>query len=116
MFLGPPAQAMAALGDKVGSTILAQAAGVPTYPWSGSGVEVSFQECNGVIPKEVYEQACLQPETAVESCGQIGYPIMLKASWGGGGKGIRTVRSQDEVESILKQVRKQHSHSFSSEK
>jgi len=32
---------MAALGDKIGSTILAQAAGVPTLPWSGSGVAVS---------------------------------------------------------------------------
>jgi biotin carboxylase len=39
-FLGPPAAAMAALGDKIGSTILAQAAGVPTLPWSGSGVAV----------------------------------------------------------------------------
>lgn len=39
-FLGPPGAAMAALGDKIGSTILAQAAGVPTLPWSGSGVAV----------------------------------------------------------------------------
>ena len=55
-FLGPPATAMAALGDKIGSTILAQAAGVPTIPWSGSGVAVDFESCGGVIPPEVYKQ------------------------------------------------------------
>ena len=56
-FLGPPAGAMAALGDKIGSTILAQAAGVPTIPWSGSGVSVDFASCNGVIPPKTYSQA-----------------------------------------------------------
>lgn len=38
VFLGPPASAMASLGDKIGSTIIAQASGVPTIPWSGSHV------------------------------------------------------------------------------
>jgi acetyl-CoA carboxylase / biotin carboxylase 1 len=37
-FLGPPAAAMSALGDKIGSSLIAQAAGVPTLPWSGSHV------------------------------------------------------------------------------
>lgn len=41
-FLGPPSVAMAALGDKIGSTILAQSAGVPTIPWSGDGVTVDY--------------------------------------------------------------------------
>ena len=58
-FLGPPADAMAALGDKIGSTILAQAAGVPTIPWSGSGVAVDFESCGGVIPPETYKEVCL---------------------------------------------------------
>jgi pyruvate carboxylase len=44
-FLGPGAAPMAALGDKVGSTILAQAAGVPTLPWSGSDVQVGCCCC-----------------------------------------------------------------------
>ena len=54
-FLGPPAAPMAALGDKIGSTILAQAANVPTIPWSGSGVAINFASCSGVIPPEVYD-------------------------------------------------------------
>lgn len=41
---------------QIGSTILAQAAGVPTLAWSGSGVAVSFDECHGDIPKETYDK------------------------------------------------------------
>ena len=55
-FLGPPAAAMAALGDKIGSTILAQAAAVPTIPWSGTGVELDYATCGGVIPPAIYSQ------------------------------------------------------------
>lgn len=40
IFLGPPAASMAALGDKIGSSLIAQAAGVPTLPWSGSHVSL----------------------------------------------------------------------------
>ena len=65
-FLGPPAGAMAALGDKIGSTILAQAAGVPTIPWSGSGVSVDFASCNGVIPPKTYSQA--RPHLPTKPC------------------------------------------------
>lgn len=55
-FLGPGATAMAALGDKIGSTILAQAANVPTIPWSGSGVKMDFESCQGEIPPEIYDK------------------------------------------------------------
>ena len=104
-FLGPGEIAMAALGDKIGSTILAQAAGVPTLTWSGSGVAISFADCNGVIPEEIYQKACIHSiDGAIESCQRIGYPVMLKASWGGGGKGIRKVHSDDEVRQVFKQV------------
>lgn len=37
MFAGPPSQAMWALGDKIASSIVAQTAGIPTLPWSGTG-------------------------------------------------------------------------------
>ncbi|GIM14327.1 hypothetical protein Vretimale_17212, partial [Volvox reticuliferus] len=107
-FLGPPAGPMAALGDKIGSTLLAQAAGVPTLPWSGSHVAVSVEECKGgVIPPALYSAACIPVddlEAAVAACREVGYPVMLKASWGGGGKGIRKVSSDEEVRSVFKQV------------
>lgn len=41
VFLGPPAESMAALGDKIGSSLIAQAAEVPTLPWSGSHVNLN---------------------------------------------------------------------------
>ena len=104
-FLGPPEGPMAALGDKVGSSILAQAAGVPTLPWSGSHVSIAYEECGGEVPEELYVQACLNsPEECVAACQRIGYPVMLKASWGGGGKGIRRVGSDEEAARSLKQV------------
>ncbi len=56
-FLGPPAGPMAALGDKIGSTILAQAAGVPTIPWSGSSVSLDYASCGGKIPADIYDKA-----------------------------------------------------------
>lgn len=43
IFLGPPAASMGALGDKIGSSLIAQAAEVPTLPWSGSHVKSSFR-------------------------------------------------------------------------
>lgn len=45
IFLGPPAVSMAALGDKIGSSLIAQAAEVPTLPWSGSHVKFYTENC-----------------------------------------------------------------------
>nr|AHC53984.1 plastid transported acetyl-CoA carboxylase [Eleusine indica] len=105
VFLGPPASSMNALGDKVGSALIAQAAGVPTLAWSGSHVEVPLECCLDAIPEEMYRKACVTTtEEAVASCQMIGYPAMIKASWGGGGKGIRKVNNDDEVRALFKQV------------
>lgn len=50
-------------------------------------------------------QACVDSvDSAIDCCGRIGYPVMLKASWGGGGKGIRKVHSDDEVRMVFKQI------------
>ena len=66
---------------------------------------VSFEECGGVIPQELYDKACVFTlDEAIQSCQKIGYPIMLKASWGGGGKGIRKVHSDEEVTQVFKQI------------
>eukprot|EP01062_Namystynia_karyoxenos_P024981 TRINITY_DN19789_c0_g2_i1.p1 TRINITY_DN19789_c0_g2~~TRINITY_DN19789_c0_g2_i1.p1 ORF type:complete len:2257 (+),score=954.46 TRINITY_DN19789_c0_g2_i1:116-6886(+) len=95
MFLGPEGRAMHELGDKIASSIVAQTAGVPTIAWSGSGLS-----CTGgsTVPKETFEAACVRDARhCIEVCQRLHYPLMIKASEGGGGKGIRTVKSEDEV-------------------
>lgn len=79
-FLGPREAAMAALGDKIASTILAQSAGVPTLPWSGSGVFMPLQPSGDVtIPDEIYQSACVHSvDEAIATCQAVGYPAMLK--------------------------------------
>ncbi|CAN1247442.1 Acetyl-CoA carboxylase 1 [Linum perenne] len=105
IFLGPPGPSMSALGDKIGSSLIAQAADVPTLPWSGSHVKMSQEGSLFTIPDDVYRQACVHTtEEAIASCQVVGYPAMIKASWGGGGKGIRKVHNDDEVRALFKQV------------
>ncbi|GLT93843.1 hypothetical protein SLE2022_116160 [Rubroshorea leprosula] len=105
VFLGPPSISMSALGDKIGSSLIAQAAEVPTLPWSGSHVRIPAESCLESIPDEVYREACVYTtEEAIASCQVVGYPAMIKASWGGGGKGIRKVHNDEEVRALFKQV------------
>ncbi|KAL8514106.1 hypothetical protein ACS0TY_013288 [Phlomoides rotata] len=105
IFLGPPSASMGALGDKVGSSLIAQAAEVPTLKWSGSQVKIHPDSCLVTIPDEIYQKACVHStEEAIASCQVVGYPAMIKASWGGGGKGIRKVHNDDEVKALFKQV------------
>ena len=55
-------------------------------------VKIPSDSCLVTIPEEVYREACVYTtEEAVASCQVVGYPAMIKASWGGGGKGIRKV-------------------------
>ncbi|XP_075516776.1 acetyl-CoA carboxylase 1-like [Primulina tabacum] len=105
IFLGPPSTSMTALGDKIGSSLIAQAAEVPTLPWSGSHVKIPPDSCLVSIPDTAYREACVHTtEEAISSCHIVGYPAMIKASWGGGGKGIRKVHNDDEVRALFKQV------------
>ncbi|MSR08145.1 MAG: acetyl/propionyl/methylcrotonyl-CoA carboxylase subunit alpha [Gammaproteobacteria bacterium] len=75
-FIGPKAHAITAMGDKIESKKLAMKAGVSTIPG--------------------YTDVIDGPEHAVKVARDIGYPVMLKASAGGGGKGMRVVRNDDE--------------------
>ncbi|KAJ8902947.1 hypothetical protein NDN08_006265 [Rhodosorus marinus] len=103
-FMGPGADAMYALGDKVASTILAQSAQVPTVSWSGDGLRVRYQE-QMCVPDDIFRKACVEDEAnAVSVSSRIGYPLMIKASEGGGGKGIRTVRNEAGVPDAYRQV------------
>ncbi|CAI7906126.1 unnamed protein product [Closterium sp. NIES-54] len=104
-FLGPSAHSMAALGDKIGSTLIAQTARVPTIPWSGSNILLPDDQCRTEIEEELYHQACVRTtEECLDCCNRVGYPAMIKASWGGGGKGIRKVHNEEEVVTLFKQV------------
>ncbi|KAM7391893.1 hypothetical protein PAMP_022541 [Pampus punctatissimus] len=110
-FLGPSSKAMWALGDKVASSIVAQSADIPTLPWSGSGLRVDWaeedQKLRHVIsvPPEIYTQGCAHDvDDGLAGAEKIGYPIVIKASEGGGGKGIRKVESADDFPSSFRQV------------
>ncbi|XP_046694454.1 acetyl-CoA carboxylase 1 isoform X4 [Silurus meridionalis] len=109
-FMGPPSQAMWALGDKIASSIVAQTAGIPTLPWSGRGLTVEWTESDQKkriinVPNELYEQGCIQDiEAGLKAAEKVGYPVMIKASEGGGGKGIRKVNSADDFPNLFRQV------------
>ncbi|GLH96601.1 ATP-binding protein [Phytohabitans aurantiacus] len=76
-FIGPSADAMRKLGDKIGAKLIAEEVGVPVAPWSRGAVD--------------------DLDAAQRAADEIGYPLMLKATAGGGGRGIRVVRSAAEL-------------------
>ena len=95
---------MAALGDKVSANILAQTAKVPSIPWSGDGIESALND-EGVIPQDIFNKACVfNADEAAKMADKIGYPVMIKASEGGGGKGIRMAKTPDELKTNFIQV------------
>jgi len=91
-FIGPPASAIAAMGDKIESKKLALAAGV------------------NVVPGFVGEIA--DADHAVKIAGEIGYPVMMKASAGGGGKGMRLAWSEQDVREGFEATRREGLNSF----
>ncbi len=78
VFIGPPPGAIAALGDKLAARAAAEAAGVPVVPGSPGPVGTRAE--------------------ASRLARELGYPLMLKAAAGGGGKGMRVVRNEAELE------------------
>ena len=94
-FIGPKSDVIDLLGNKSNSKELMRKAGVPIIPGS-----------NGAI-KSVKE--------ATEISNKIGYPVMIKAAAGGGGKGIRVVNSEEELESSYNIVKQEARISFSSD-
>ena len=91
-FIGPKAKTMRALGDKASARRVAVEAGVPVIP----ATEVLGDD-----------MAAIRKEAA-----EIGYPVMLKASWGGGGRGMRPIMNEDELEEKVLEGRREAEAAF----
>ncbi|TFY67580.1 hypothetical protein EVJ58_g1545 [Rhodofomes roseus] len=107
VFIGPPGSAMRSLGDKISSTIVAQSANVPTMAWSGAGITETAMSEQGfvIVPDNVYQRACVTSvEEGLARADEIGYPVMIKASEGGGGKGIRKVEAPEAFRNAFNAV------------
>jgi acetyl-CoA carboxylase/biotin carboxylase 1 len=105
VFIGPPGSAMRSLGDKISSTIVAQHAKVPCIPWSGTGVDAVEVDNSGIVTvaDDIYHKGCVETwEEGLEKARSIGFPVMIKASEGGGGKGIRKAMTEDGFEELYK--------------
>ena len=83
-FIGPPAAAIASMGDKIAARGIAADAGVPVIPGTADAVDGA--------------------EEARAAARDIGYPVMIKAAAGGGGKGMRLVRAEAALESSIAQA------------
>ena len=94
-FVGPPAEAMAAMGDKARAKAVAESAGVPTVPgWRG----------------DAQDDATLRAAAL-----EVGFPLLVKASAGGGGRGMRRVDAADELEAAFAGARKEALGAFGSD-
>ena len=94
---------MRSLGDKISSTIVAQHAKVPCIPWSGEGVDEVETDEDGIVSVEpkVYMKGCVNsPQEGLAKARKIGFPVMVKASEGGGGKGIRKVDGEENFTAL----------------
>ena len=91
-FIGPRAETMRALGDKASARQVAVAAEVPVIPAT---------DVLGDDMAKIKKQAA-----------KVGYPLMLKASWGGGGRGMRPIMSEDELEEKVLEGRREAEAAF----
>ena len=91
-FIGPPVSAMAAVGDKVACKKLAKKAKVPTVPGSDGAVD--------------------DEKTALKIAEQIGYPLIIKAAAGGGGRGMRVAHNDVSLRAGIKQAQAEAENAF----
>jgi acetyl-CoA carboxylase, biotin carboxylase subunit len=93
-FIGPPWQAIEQMGSKTMARRIAVKAGAPIVPGTDSGIQD-------------YDQAC-------QAAAKIGYPVLLKASAGGGGKGMRRVDNESELKSAMRAASSEAERAFGS--
>ena len=91
-FIGPPPELLEALGDKTAARRLAGQAGVPTVPGTG------------IAPDD--------PSEILRSAESVGFPLIVKASFGGGGRGMRVVNSPDQLLGRLEEARGEAQRTF----
>ena len=91
-FVGPSSEHIRRMGDKIEAKKIAQAAGVPTVPGS-DGVVTEFGE-------------------ALDVAKQTGFPLLIKAAAGGGGRGMRVVESEDTLEKDLNEIMNEAQSAF----
>ncbi|MFG2107285.1 ATP-binding protein [Micromonospora chersina] len=93
-FVGPSPEAMRQLGDKIGAKLIAEEVGVPVAPWSRGAVETL--------------------DAARAAAAEIGYPLMLKATAGGGGRGIRVITNEAELDDAYERTSQEAARAFGS--
>lgn len=92
LFVGPPAGIIARMGDKAESRILCQSIGVPTVPgYDGGSTDIAV---------------------LTDEAKRIGYPVLVKAAAGGGGKGMRIVEQPSELAAAIASARSEAQHAF----
>ena len=91
-FLGPNPDVMERLGDKIAAKQIAESAGVPVAPWSRGSVD-TVEEAHRVAE-------------------ELGYPLMLKATAGGGGRGIRHIDGPNDIEGAFRSARSEAAAAF----
>jgi pyruvate carboxylase len=92
VFIGPTPATMRTLGNKVAARDVATAAGVPVMP------------ATPALPTD--------PAAALALAAEVGYPVMLKASWGGGGRGMRVVETAQELTELVSAARREAKAAF----
>ncbi|MDD5758017.1 MAG: acetyl-CoA carboxylase biotin carboxylase subunit [Desulfobulbaceae bacterium] len=92
VFIGPSAEVVATMGDKIAAKNMAIKAGVPVVPG--------------------YNQALADMQTIKEKAAEIGYPVLFKPAAGGGGRGMRIVHSQDQLEAALQSAQDETRKAF----
>ncbi|MBU8871529.1 MAG: acetyl-CoA carboxylase biotin carboxylase subunit [Gemmatimonadales bacterium] len=92
VFIGPTAESMKVMGDKLSARRKMRGSGVPVVPGT--------------------DEAVSDPDRAIKIAEEIGYPVLLKASAGGGGKGMRIVREANDMASALRQTMGEAKNAF----
>ncbi len=95
VWIGPPPNAIRSMGSKTEARRIMMGSGVPVVPGTESGIE--------------------DMDEAVETAKSIGFPVLIKAAMGGGGKGMRVVREEKDLVPAIKAAKRESLHAFGSE-